>query len=228
MSNTNFHIVTSPDHFKEILSVDLKRVSLINFWASWAEPCKQMNNVVEELAKKHPELLVLQVEAEEQEDISESFEVQSVPSIILLRGHTLLDKISGADARAVTVSVDTHLGTRAQFDGHATENEESEEELGTRMRRIMQQSPVVLFMKGDPTNPRCGFSSKAVALLREQQVAFTHFDILGDEAVRQGLKKVNDWPTFPQFIVKGEFVGGLDVITEMVSSGEFADVFGTA
>lgn len=57
----NFHIVTSPTQFQEILSVDLKRVSLINFWALWAEPCKQMNIVVEELAKKHPELLVLQV-----------------------------------------------------------------------------------------------------------------------------------------------------------------------
>ena len=61
MSSENFHTVTSPDHFKELLSVDLKRVSLINFWATWVEPCKQMNEVVAELAKKYPELLVLQV-----------------------------------------------------------------------------------------------------------------------------------------------------------------------
>ena len=61
MSSENFHIVTSPDHFRELLSVDLKRVSLISFWATWAEPCKKMNEFVAELAKKHPELLVLQV-----------------------------------------------------------------------------------------------------------------------------------------------------------------------
>lgn len=146
----------------------------------------------------------------------------------------------------MTASVNKHLGKGAQLDGHAQQNEVSEEELVARMRGIMEQSPVVLFMKGDPLNPRCGFSRKAVTLLQEQKVVFTHFDILGDEAVRQGdamsflleflsthlgmtgLKKLNDWPTFPQFIVKGEFVGGLDVVTEMVSTGEFTDVFSTA
>ena len=61
MSTTNFHAVTSPDHFKDILSNDLNRVSLINFWAPWAEPCKQMNDIVAELARKYPPLLVLQV-----------------------------------------------------------------------------------------------------------------------------------------------------------------------
>ncbi|KAH0833384.1 thioredoxin-like protein [Lanmaoa asiatica] len=211
-----------------------------------------MNQVVAELAKKHPELLVLQVEAEELQDISESFDIEAVPSIIILRvsfepyfpnsasanryssgfhilkGHTLLARISGADAPAMTKAVDIHLGKRAQVDAHAEKHEESGEELEARMRHIMQKSPVVLFMKGDPDNPRCGFSKKAVNLLREQKVAFTHFDILADEAVRQGLKKFNDWPTYPQFIVNGEFVGGLDVVSEMADNGEFADVFAMA
>ncbi|KAF8554002.1 glutaredoxin [Imleria badia] len=228
MSNTNLHIVTSPDHFKSLLSADLERVSLINFWAPFAEPCKQMNEVVTELAKKHPELLVLQVEAEEQEDISQSFDIQSVPSIILLRGHTLLDQISGVDAVSVSKSVDKHLGKGPRPYAQAIkleESEESEEKLNARIRSIMNQSPVVLFMKGEPDGPRCGFSRKAVNLLREQNVNFTHFDILKDEAVRQGVKKLNDWPTYPQFIVKGELVGGLDVVTEMVTNGEFADAF---
>ncbi|KAF8124703.1 glutaredoxin [Boletus edulis] len=225
MSSTNFHTVTSPDHFQQLLSADLKRVSLVNFWAKWAEPCKQMNEVVAELAKKHPELLVLQVEAEEQEDISESFQVEAVPSIILLRGHTLLGRVGGVDAKNVTTLVDQHLGKTplALPNGQAEKREETEKELLARMHRIMKQSPVVLFMKGEPEKPRCGFSRKAVDLLREQKVTFTHFDILEDEAVRQGLKKLNDWPTYPQFIVNGEFVGGLDVVTEMASSGEFKE-----
>jgi len=233
MSSANFHDIVSPGQFKDLLSVDLNRVSLINFWAPWAEPCKQMNEFVTGLAKKYPELLVLQVEAEQQEEISDSFDIQSVPLIILLQGHTLLGRISGADAAGVTELVHKHLrvGKVAQPNDHTAEKareSESEEELGERMRRIMQQSPVVLFMKGEPDSPRCGFSRKAVDLLREQNVAFTHFDILGDEAVRQGLKKLNEWPTYPQFIVNGEFIGGLDVVTEMASNEEFADVFSTA
>jgi len=84
-SSTNFHEVTSPDHFKTLLSEDLNRVSLLNFWAPWAAPCAQMNEVVLELAKKYPDLLVLQIEAEGQADIAESFDVEAVPSFVILR-----------------------------------------------------------------------------------------------------------------------------------------------
>ncbi|KAF9219432.1 glutaredoxin [Gyrodon lividus] len=234
MSNPNFHNVMSPDHFRELLSADLKRVSLINFHAPWAEPCKQMNELVAELAKKHPELLVLQVEAEAEEnvDIAESFEVEAVPSIILLQGHTQLDRISGVDAQRVIKSVDKHLGKETpSFGGYSNgnaEKKESGEELEKRMRDIMKQSHVVLLMKGNPKDPRCGFSRKAVDLLHDKGVEFTHFDILQDEDVRQGLKQLNNWPTYPQFIVDGELVGGLDVVNELVESKEFSEVFGSA
>lgn len=127
-----------------------------------------------------------------------------------------------------------------------SEKEESPEELEKRMRGLMNQSKVVLFMKGNPDVPRCGFSRKTVALLREKNVEFTTFDILSDESVRQGtqtlhfdlktrttnlklfagLKKLNDWPTFPQIIVNGELVGGLDILQDSVDSGEFAELMG--
>ena len=95
------------------------------------------------------------------------------------------------------------------------DEEEDPEKLEARCQAIMTQSPVVLFMKGDRQTPRCGFSQKIVGILKEENIEFTTFDILGDESVRQRLKKINDWPTFPQLIVKGEFVGGLDIIKEM-------------
>lgn len=88
----------------------------------------------------------------------------------------------------------------------------------------MNQTKVVLFMKGNPDAPRCGFSRRIVALLRDQDVPFSHFDILSDESVRSGLKVLNNWPTFPQLIVNGEFVGGLDIVTEMVDNGEFQEI----
>lgn len=86
----------------------------------------------------------------------------------------------------MTKLVDQHLGKGVQPNGQPPKHEETEEELVTRMRGIMNENPVILFMKGAPDNPRCGFSRKAVNLLREQKVTFTHFDILEDEAVRQG------------------------------------------
>lgn len=70
----------------------------------------------------------------------------------------------------------------------------------------------MLFMKGQPSQPQCGFSQKTVALLREQKVDFDYYNILSDENVRQRLKVLNDWPTFPQIIVNGELIGGLDIL----------------
>lgn len=230
----NYHQVVSPSHFQELLSADLTRVSLINFWADFAEPCKQMNEVVLELSKKYPAVLFLQVEAESQQDIAESFDVDAVPSFVILRGHTLLDRISGANAQALTAAIARHAASPsinplsktdlppAKAADIVSEKKETGEELEKRMRGLMTQSRVVLFMKGSPDAPRCGFSRRITGLLKDQNVEFTHFDILSDEDVRQGLKKLNDWPTFPQLIINGEFVGGLDIVQEMIDNGEFA------
>ncbi|KAL1663074.1 thioredoxin-like protein [Schizophyllum commune] len=234
-TSPNFHVIESPTQFQDIMSADLNRVSLINFWAPWAEPCKQMNEVVRELAKKYPQTQFLEVEAEQQADIAESFDVEAVPTFVVLRGHTLLDRISGADAPKLAASVAKHTSgpsvapqsQTSQAPAKASADvpmDESPEALKERMRALMNQAKVVLFMKGSPDAPRCGFSRKIVNLLNEQGVQFASFDILQDEAVRQGLKELNDWPTFPQLIVNGEFVGGLDIVKEMVDNGEFKEI----
>ncbi|KAJ3770716.1 glutaredoxin [Lentinula raphanica] len=232
--SSNFHEVNSPSHFQQLLSADLNRASVLNFWAPWAEPCKQMNEVSRELAKKFPSILFLQIEAEGQADIAESFDIEAVPSLLILRGHTLLQRISGADAPALTAAVAKFAAPAPSINPQSTTNVlpakasdsivvEKEEDIESRMTRLMNQSKVVLFMKGSPDAPRCGFSRRICGLLRDQKVDFAHFDILTDESVRQGLKKRNDWPTFPQLIINGEFVGGLDIVQEMVENGEFAD-----
>ncbi|KAG8720041.1 monothiol glutaredoxin grx4 [Ceratobasidium sp. 394] len=99
MSQTeNFHVVESAEQFKDLLSADLERISLLNFWAPWAEPCIKMNEVVSELAKTNPKLLTLQIEADKEsnEDIADSFKIESVPTFLILKGHTLLSRIDGA------------------------------------------------------------------------------------------------------------------------------------
>ena len=82
----------------------------------------------------------------------------------------------------------------------------------------------MLFMKGSPAEPRCGFSKKIVALLQKKECQFGSFDILTDEEVRQTLKKVSNWPTYPQLYVDGELVGGLDIVEELEQSGELSEM----
>ena len=89
-----------------------------------------------------------------------------------------------------------------------------------RISEIVNASDVVLFMKGTPLFPQCGFSSKAVAILEHLGVEYGSVDVLQDQEVRQGIKQFSDWPTIPQLYVKGEFVGGSDIMMEMFEAGE--------
>ncbi len=89
-----------------------------------------------------------------------------------------------------------------------------------RLSDIVSSSDVVLFMKGTPLFPQCGFSSRAVAILDHCGVAYDSVDVLQDMEIRQGIKAFSDWPTIPQLYVKGEFVGGSDIMMEMYEAGE--------
>ena len=89
----------------------------------------------------------------------------------------------------------------------------SKEELHTRLSSLVKAAPVMLFMKGTPSAPQCGFSRQLVGILREQGVKYGFFNILADDEVRQGLKEFADWPTFPQLWIDGDLVGGIDIVS---------------
>ncbi|BCA58464.1 Grx4 family monothiol glutaredoxin [Sphingomonas sp. HMP6] len=91
-----------------------------------------------------------------------------------------------------------------------------------RIAELVGKSDVLLFMKGSPLFPQCGFSSRAIAILNHLGAEFDSVDVLQDQGVRQGIKQFSDWPTIPQLYVKGEFVGGSDIMMEMYESGELA------
>src|SRR5690554_3220985 len=93
-----------------------------------------------------------------------------------------------------------------------------------RLSQIVEKSDVVLFMKGTPLFPQCGFSSRAVAILEHCGVDFEGVDVLQDMEIRQGIKEFSDWPTIPQLYVKGEFVGGSDIMMEMYEAGELGEL----
>src|ERR1700730_10864631 len=96
-----------------------------------------------------------------------------------------------------------------------------------RIERGISEHDVVLFMKGTPVFPQCGFSSMVVQMLSHLGVKFKGIGVLGDPALRQGIKAFSDWPTIPQLYVKGEFVGGCDIVREMYASGELAELLAT-
>ena len=101
-------------------------------------------------------------------------------------------------------------------------------ELRQRIERTLSSNRVVLFMKGDPRSPRCGFSAKAVGILDAISPGYASVDVLADPEIREGIKEYGQWPTIPQLYVGGDLVGGSDIIEQMLNSGELHEVLGVA
>jgi len=102
-----------------------------------------------------------------------------------------------------------------------------DDQVRERIQNDVDASDVVLFMKGTPVFPQCGFSAAVVQVLNHLNVPFKGINVLEDDAVRQGIKDFSSWPTIPQLYVKGEFVGGCDIIREMFETGELMEMLQT-
>jgi monothiol glutaredoxin len=100
-----------------------------------------------------------------------------------------------------------------------------DEQIKNRIEQDIKNNKVLLYMKGTPESPQCGFSAQAVSILKNYDVPFKSFDVLEDEDIRGAIKEFSDWPTIPQLYVNGEFIGGCDIVTEMHNNGELTQVF---
>lgn len=102
----------------------------------------------------------------------------------------------------------------------------SDNEIRTLIAQAIDENDTILFMKGSPDAPACGFSARTVAMLQQLETPFAAVDVLPDPRIRQELSALSNWPTIPQLFHKGELVGGCDIVTEMYESGELAETLG--
>ncbi|KAI9296465.1 monothiol glutaredoxin-4 [Neoconidiobolus thromboides FSU 785] len=215
--------ITNEETFEQIIQGEenKNKILIFYFWASWADGCKDMEQVLVTLAELYPQLCYYKIEAEELPDVSESFDIDSVPSFVFIKGGKLLQTIMGANAIELTETVEKYI----QLIGSKVKPrvETSKEDINERLEKLVNLDKVMIFIKGSPEAPKCGFSRQLINILKEQGVRYQHFDILKDDQVRQGLKKYSNWPTYPQFYVNGELMGGLDIIKEMIDMEEFID-----
>lgn len=101
---------------------------------------------------------------------------------------------------------------------------QAEQDTPSKIQALISESPVLLFMKGTPEMPQCGFSARVIQVLGQWKVPFKSFNVLSDESIRQGIKEFSNWPTIPQLYVNNEFVGGCDIIEEISQNGELLDL----
>ncbi|XP_041065777.1 glutaredoxin 3 isoform X1 [Carcharodon carcharias] len=197
----------SASQFQEVLDRAKRSLVVVHFWATWAPQCLQMNDVMTELSKEYPHVTFVKLEAESVPEVSEKYEISSVPTFLFFKNCQKIDRVDGAHAPDLTKKVQQH-------------GETAKQDLNDQLRKLLNSAPCMLFMKGTPQEPRCGFSRKIVEILNDHNIRFCTFDILSDEDVRQGLKVYSNWPTYPQLYANGELVGGLDIVKELAETGE--------
>ncbi|XP_011871656.1 PREDICTED: glutaredoxin 3 [Vollenhovia emeryi] len=199
--------------------VKSKDLSIVHFHAPWAEQCSQIDDVLAEMGKleQYKEVKFARIEAENVPEVSLKSGVAVVPTILLLRCGGVIGRVDGANVSALTEKIKHHLGNK---DAPPLDAAKAKESLEDRLRKLVNQAPCMLFMKGNPANPRCGFSRTITSLLDGYKADYKSFDILQDNEVREGLKKFSDWPTYPQLYINGELIGGLDIVKEMAELGE--------
>ncbi|KAL8419411.1 hypothetical protein RB594_002585 [Gaeumannomyces avenae] len=237
-------ITSVPEWEAHLAALPPTTLLVIYFHAPWAPPCAQMATVLKTLAAEYPvadppATSWVALDAEDLSDVSETYDVTAVPFVVLSRGGKVLESVSGNSAQRVRTAIEANAGsasssptgataeatTVAPTNGDATattgapqDPATQKEELFKRLGDLVKAAPVMLFMKGTPSSPQCGFSRQIVAILRENSVKYGFFNILADDEVRQGLKEFADWPTFPQLWVDGELVGGLDIVKEEMAN----------
>ncbi|XP_059586002.1 glutaredoxin-3 [Alligator mississippiensis] len=212
----------SPERFQELLQQKGGSLVVVHFWAPWAPQCIQMNNVMAELAKEHVQVTFVKLEAEAVPEVSEKYEISSVPTFLFFKNLQKIDRLDGAHAPELTKKVQRHASSSSVTIGS---NDNVKEDLNVRLKKLINAAPCMLFMKGSPQEPRCGFSRQMVEILNNHNVLFSSFDIFSDEEVRQGLKTYSSWPTYPQLYVAGDLIGGLDIVKELEASGELDTIF---
>jgi len=210
--------VSNESDYKSMLASE--KMAVAHFWADFAEECKSVTEVLNDLEKEISNVCIYSIEAEKLPEISMKHEIVAVPTVILFKGGKAVDRVDGMNAAEISKKVKAHAASPAS-NGFSQAPPVKKEDLNTKLKRLINAHKCMLFMKGSPKEPKCGFSKVTIGILEDMKAQYGTFDILTDDEVRQGLKAYSDWPTFPQLYVDGELVGGLDIIKEMVESGEF-------
>lgn len=221
--------------------IPLNTKVVLLFWAPWHEASVKngpMDTVLTALAGASSSSTSVtnvsfgRVHAENNIEYTNQYNVTSVPTFVLVNENgTLFERIENCeDVAQITQSVQRFLTspstsssipavetpvtgtTSAVVVGTPTTDEEV---LKVRLERLINSAEVMVFMKGTPDTPRCGFSRQMIQLLNDENIPYGTFDILTDETVRQGLKQYSNWPTYPQIYVRGELIGGLDIVKEI-------------
>jgi len=204
-----------------------EKLIAVIFMEDWQDTKKTIHdNILDHISNETLEAtLFCQILADICPELCAQYSVNAVPTIIMFRREAEIDRILGARMRTLVEKITFHAANKAPGaypdPKKVAEAEYQKTQDGDlRIVDLVKRSKVMLFMKGSPAEPKCGFSRAITAILNETGVPYDTFDILTDEEVRQRLKELMNWQTYPQLYVNNELIGGLDIVKELKESGD--------
>lgn len=205
----------------EFLSKVTNQNAAVLFYSTQQPQSKQMSTVLELLAADYSfEYFRVALDGiiDKVRSDWDPVKVTTPPLVVLFKDKTEVGRVDGADPPTLVNLIEQLCKGELAQNNVVTTNSTLESQL----EALINSSPVMLFMKGEKHSPFCRFSKQAVAILNQLSVDFNSFDIFSDCSVREGLKEYSQWPTFPQLYVKGELIGGVDIMHEMLDDGSLA------
>lgn len=229
--------ITNRLHLEEVISTEDKNKLLILYFYSHDEDSdKFIGQKIREASLKYTKDVIdfLFIDSINNSELIKLFKVQVCPYLIIVKNGYVLRNMAGLELQDFVLSLDECSEALltikpSQNDSHQVKyknnmllsssnedalNNDIDIELFNSLSKLIQAVPVMIFIKGTPSEPRCRYSRQLVSILRENKVRFGYFDVLKNDIVRKGMKNFSDWPTFPQLYMNGEFVGGIDIIKE--------------
>mmetsp|Transcript_424 Transcript_424/g.361 ORF Transcript_424/g.361 Transcript_424/m.361 type:complete len:307 (+) Transcript_424:3-923(+) len=195
-------------------------------WAPWHPPSVHLTKVLEAVAKEQKSTRFAKANVDLCVSLAKSMGVEQVPFVVFLNPQGVtIDTLAGADPPKLVEKVKSLSSKPMEV---APVSNGATTDLNSRLKALVNFSPVMLFMKGNKTEPQCKFSRQAIEIMQMHEVEYSTFDILQDDEVRQGLKEYSNWKTYPQLYVNGELLGGVDLMKEMEEDGSLGEMLGSA
>lgn len=220
----------TPDTYQKFLEAHQKSLIVLFFDGEFTNQSDIVRNAASKLTSNPDftsKVAVGMVDVEVNNDLATELSVLSVPMAVCLVNGKAVRKVDTLEPEKLQTIVKEELNRHfhdTEIDNQGDEGSKKEDP-DAYLKKLINKSPIMIFMKGSPVTPRCGFSRQLVELLAKHNVTYDSYDILLNDEVRQGLKVLSDWPTYPQIYVKGEFIGGLDILKQLEETGELESTF---
>ncbi|CAF3867400.1 unnamed protein product, partial [Rotaria sp. Silwood1] len=227
-SNNDVHQIANPNIFDEYINSPsiINKLLLAHIELEQIPVCKTVNEGLLAISRD-PEfmeqLAICRLNADHFYDLLNAENVNAAPTVLFYHQAKIIDRVDGFNQNDLIKKIKLHINTLGvvQTTEIKSDNDSTTIDVENKIKQLLDSSPIILFMKGTPASPQCGFSRQACHLLDEHKIKYDYFDVLADENIREQLKKYSNWNICPQLYVGGELIGGLDIMKKMIENGDF-------